>query len=89
MAKQAELPGIERKLKDLHDCALEYAEKRDARQALLAEEVDLKVKLLALMKKYKKETYEYNGVSIQVVHEEETVKVRIKEKKEADEEDAA
>lgn len=80
--KQERLPGVENKLKDLHDCALDYADKRDERQACLVEEVELKTKLLALMKKHKLEHYEYEDVNIDVVREEETVKVRIKHAKE-------
>lgn len=76
---QNELPGMEdRKLKDLHDAALEYAEIRDQRMALSAQEVELKTSLLALMHKYKKESYVYDGIEINIVHEEETVKVKVK-----------
>ena len=79
--RQVELPGLEnRKLKDLHETALTYAEKRDERQALLTEEVDLKQRLLTLLKKYKMDHYEYNGVTVDRVMEEETVRVRIKSK---------
>lgn len=87
MARQADLPGLEnRKLKDLHETALTYAEKRDERQALLAEEVDLKQRLLTLLKKYKMDHYEYNGVVVDRVMEQETVLVKVKSK---DEEEAA
>lgn len=86
--KQEDLPGMsDRKLKDLHDCALEYAEKRDERQALLMEEVELKGKLLTLLKKHKMEHYEYEDVVIDLVHEEETVKVKIKRAKSEDEDE--
>jgi hypothetical protein len=84
--KQDELPGIERKMKDLHEAALEYADIRDRRQELTVEEVAAKTKLLDLMHKHKKEEYEYEGVSIRVVHEEETVKVRVRK---VEEEEAA
>lgn len=86
--KQGELPGIERKLKDLHEAALDYAVIRDERQELTLREVAAKTKLLDLMHKHKKEEYEYDGVSIRVVHEEETVKVRVA-KKDEEETDAA
>jgi hypothetical protein len=86
--KQYELPEIERKMKDLHEAALEYADIRDRRQELTVEEVAAKTKLLDLMHKHKKEEYEYEGVSIRVVHEEETVKVRVR-KVEEEESDAA
>jgi CRISPR/Cas system CSM-associated protein Csm5 (group 7 of RAMP superfamily) len=87
--KQERLPGVENKLKDLHECAMEYAEKRDERQAIGREEVALKAKLLGLMKKHKLDNYEYEDVSIEVVIEEETVKVKVKKHKDEDEEDAA
>lgn len=86
-SKQEALPGMaDRKLKDLHDAAISYAEKRDERQQLLAEEVELKGKLLDLMHKHKKEEYTYEDVHISIVHEEETVKVKIKKAKESDDE---
>ena len=56
--RQVDLPGMEnRKLADLRECALEYAEKRDERTSLLQEEVELKQRLLGLMKKHGKEEY--------------------------------
>lgn len=80
--KQADLPGMsDRKLKDLHECAEEYADKRDARQEIGRKEVELKTRLLGLLKKHKLEHYEYEDVTIDLVHEEETVKVRIKKQK--------
>jgi hypothetical protein len=85
-SKQDALPGMaDRKLKDLHDCALEYAEARDERQAIGAREVELKGKLLDLMHKHKKEEYTYEDVHINIVHEEETVKVKIKKAKDGEE----
>lgn len=85
-AKQARLPGTEGKITELQETAMEYAEKRDERQAIGKEEVDLKGKLLSLMKRHKLTEYKYGGVEISVIVEEETVKVRIK--KESDEEAA-
>jgi len=83
--RQQRLPGTgDAKLKDLHEAALSYAEIRDKRQVLTAEEVELKSKLLDLMHKYKKESYVYEDVNIQIVHEDETVKVKIKKAKEAE-----
>lgn len=81
--RQERLPGTgDAKLADLHRAALDYADIRDQRQALTSDEVELKGKLLDLMKKYKKEEYVYEDVSVRIVHEEETVKVRIKKAKE-------
>lgn len=75
----ASLPGMEdREIAELQGLALEYAEKRDERMAIGVQEVDLKGKLLAAMKRNHKRSYSYNGVEIDVVTEEETVKVRVK-----------
>ena len=71
----------DREIKALSDAAHEYAEARDERQEILRTEVGLKEKLLAQMKKLGKETYRYGDVEIRVVHEEETVKVKIKKPK--------
>lgn len=77
--KQESLPGMEdREITELEESAHAYAAVRDERMYLTAEEVELKVKLLALMKKYEKEKYVHAGVEISVVHEQETVKVRIR-----------
>lgn len=85
-AKQDDLPGMEnRKMKDLHSAAMEYADVRDRRQELNKEEVELKSKLLRLMKQHKMEKYEYEDVSIWIEIEEETVKVRVKKPKEEEE----
>src|SRR5262245_17900012 len=72
------LPGMEnRALEDLRAAALEYADIRDQRQALTAQEVALKAKVLGLMKAHKRSVYEYEGIEIRIVVEEETVKVKI------------
>jgi hypothetical protein len=84
--KQGDLPGMEnRKLKDLHEAAMDYADVRDRRQELNKEEVELKSKLLRLMKQHKMEKYEYEDVSIWIEIEEETVKVRVRKPKEEEE----
>jgi hypothetical protein len=81
--RQQRLPGTgDAKLADLHQSALDYADIRDQRQVLTTSEVELKDKLLQLMHKYKKEEYVYEDVHIKLVHEEETVKVKIKKAKE-------
>ena len=83
--KQQRLPGTEdAKIDALEDAAEEYARIRDERVALSAEEVELKGKLLDLMKANKKENYVRDGIEIHIVHEEETVKVKIK-KQDSDE----
>ena len=76
--KNKRLPGMEdAEIEDLEDAAREYANVRDDRMNLTREESSMKEKLLALMKKHKKEKYLHDGVEIKLVHEEETVKVRI------------
>jgi len=77
------LPGMEdREITELQELALEYAEARDKRMAIGIEEVELKKKLLSMMKRHHKKSYSYNGVEIEVVTEEETVKVRVRKKDE-------
>jgi hypothetical protein len=93
MAKQKQdaLPGMEnRKIKALQDAAMDYADIRDQRVALTAQEVELKQKLIELMHKHERETYTYSGVTITLVHEEESVKVKVSKPKdeESEEEEA-
>lgn len=86
MAEQS-LPGMEdRKIEALQDAALSYAKIRDKRQKLTLQEVELKTDLLKLMKKHKKTEYDYEDVHIEIVTEDEHVKVRIKKAKEDEEE---
>jgi len=80
--RQQRIPGTENKLQDLHDKALEYVEARDDRMSLLEQEVDLKNELLTLMKKHKLEKYEYEDLRIEVVHEDETIRVKLRKVKE-------
>jgi len=85
--RQKRLPGMaDAKLEALHNAALDYAEVRDKRQELTKEEVALKGTLLTLMHKHKKDHYEYNGVTIDLVTEQETVKVRVAKTKADDDE---
>ncbi len=67
----------DRKIEELHIAATEYVKYRDKRQQLTQTEVELKTELLRLMKKHKKETYKVDGIEVNIVHEEETVKVKI------------
>jgi hypothetical protein len=72
------LPGMEAPaIEELETLAKSYAKLRDKRQALTVQEVDLKGQLLGAMKKHKKTEYIYDNVTIKVVTEEETVKVKI------------
>lgn len=88
-ARTPALPGMEDSaIQPLEDAALAYADIRDQRMALNVEEVGLKATLLRLMKKFGKQTYQRDGVSIEIVAEEETVKVRVKKPEDDNEEDA-
>jgi hypothetical protein len=85
--RQEALPTMEnRKIKALQDAAMDYADIRDQRVALTAQEVELKQKLIDLMHKHDRETYTYNGVTITLVHEEESVKVKVSKPKSDEEE---
>lgn len=74
-----DLPGMEdRRITELHNAALEYAGVRDERMALNDREGQLKDKLIALMKKHKKEEYNCEGVRIIFEHvEEDKLKVKV------------
>lgn len=73
------LPGLEdHAIKALDNAAAEYADIRDQRMALTNQEVDLKSRAMKLMKKYGKTTYKHNGVSIEIVPGDESIKVKVK-----------
>jgi hypothetical protein len=85
-AKQQDLPGMEdRRINELDQAALDYAEGRDERMELTKKEVELKTKLITLMHRYNKKTYKYEDIEIELVPEGEKVKVRIHKEKEKDE----
>jgi hypothetical protein len=77
--RQARLPEMEDPaIEELEAKAEQYASIRDQRIALNAQEKPLKDGLLDLMKKNKKTHYHRDGVSIDIVTEKETVRVKIK-----------
>jgi hypothetical protein len=77
--KTARLPGMEDPaIEELENAAREYAGTRDDRMHLLETEIELKGKLLDLMKKNNKELYKRDGIEIRLVHEKESVKVKVK-----------
>lgn len=81
MAKQKALPGMEnRKLADLNDAAEKYAEFRDARMALLRQEIDQKSLVLALMKKHRRTSYTYEDLEITLVPGEEKLRAKVHSK---------
>jgi hypothetical protein len=72
------LPGMEdHAIKPLEDIATAYADVRDRRIELNAEEHELKDHAKALMKKYDKTIYKHGGVEIRIVPGEDDVKVKI------------
>ena len=80
--RQQKLPGTEdSKIAPLESAAQEYAELRDQRMELNAEESKLKQKLLNLMKQHGNTTYKRAGIEIKLVTDEETVKVKIRKPK--------
>lgn len=73
------LPGMgDAKIEVLEDKALEYAEVRDSRISLSQKEVELKGQLLDLMKAQKREHYHRGAIKIDIVHEKENIKVKVK-----------
>jgi hypothetical protein len=85
-AKQRRLPGTENSaIQELEDAAAQYADIRDQRMELTKSEAVLKGSLLVMMKAHKKKSYTRDGISIEIIPENEKVKVRIKKDKEEDE----
>lgn len=78
-SKTGALPGMERKgIKEIEDLADEYVGFRDARMEQLKKEVPAKAALIAAMKKYKQEVYEFeeDGKTVTVtLKTDEKVKV--------------
>lgn len=83
---QADLPGMEdRKIPDLHAAALDYVGIRDTRMSLTEQETTAKDKVIALMKKHKKEEYQCEGVKIIFEHvEEDKLKVKVRKEEDAE-----
>ncbi len=78
--RQARLPEMEDPaIEAIERAADKYVEFRDERMAAMREEVDLKTKLIAVMKKNRKTTYDRGGYHIEIVVEHEKVKVKIKD----------
>lgn len=77
--RQQQLPEMEdRKVQVLEDKAQEYAEVRDQRIGLSQQEGTLKSELLQLMKAQKREHYHRGPIVIDIVHEKENIKVKVK-----------
>lgn len=81
--RQEQLPGMEdRAIKAIDNAAGDYADVRDERQKLTAQEASLKTELLNLMHKFKKTHYKHGTVEITVKPEGEKITVRIKDENE-------
>lgn len=77
--RQQRLPEMEdNRIAALEDKALEYAEVRDERMGLSRKEVELKGQLLDLMKANKKKSYHNGSIHIEIIHEKENIKVKVK-----------
>ena len=74
-----DLPGMEdRAIGSLEKLAEEYAGYRDDRMAIGQHEIRLKGEVLAEMKKLGKTRYHRDGITIEIVTEQEGVKVKVK-----------
>ena len=75
---QKRLPGTEdAAIEELEEAAQSYAKVRDQRVALSRREIDQKDILLKIMKRHKKTVYRHGNVSIEIIQEDELLKVRI------------
>ena len=74
----------DRTIAELDEVAETYADIRDRRIALNEEEANLKQQAMALMKKYKKKHYARDGIEITLEPGEETIKVKVKKAKDAE-----
>ena len=78
-----DLPGMEdRTIGSLEKMAEEYADYRDERIAIGQREVRLKADVMSEMKRLGKTRYHRNGITIEIVVEQESVKVSVKKPKE-------
>lgn len=78
-AEQTYIPGTEPvRIKEIDQVAADYVNARDDRMAALAEEIEIKPKLLAVMKEHGLTEYSFDGYMVEVQHGEENVKVKKK-----------
>lgn len=77
--KRATQPDLieDMRIPELHEAALDYVGKRDARIDAGRLEKDAKDLLLAQMKKHEKEVYQADGLTCRIVHEKENIKVEV------------
>lgn len=84
----ARLPGLEdAQIEELETIATEYKKQQKKRMSYLSKEVEQKGLLLEAMKRHKKKHYKFEDLEIEIVPTGE--KLRVKIKKEDDEEEAA
>ena len=73
------MPGTEDPvISEIEDLAESYAELRDKRIALLAQEIKIKDQLMQTMKATNKRHYHRDGIDVTIIAESETVKVKVK-----------
>src|SRR5215467_146131 len=77
-AKPQRLPGVDGAIPELDNAAHDYAALRDERMALTEQEVTLKATVLKLMHKHGKTVYQHGAVTITLVPEDKTVKVKVR-----------
>lgn len=75
---QKMIPGTEpERIKAIEDVAKKYVNCRDERMGLTEEEIDLKAKLIDVMKSHNCETYQFDGYMCELSHvDEDQVKVK-------------
>ncbi len=82
------LPGIETGIPELEELGFEYAALRDRRMKVLAEEVELKRKVIPLMQKHKLNEYTTEGITMKLVPGELKLKVTVDKSDDDDPDDA-
>jgi hypothetical protein len=76
--RQQRLPTMDdAKIEILHSLATDYADMRDRRMQLGKKEVELKGKILDVLKAHKMEHYHYSDIDITVINEKQKVRVKI------------
>jgi hypothetical protein len=75
--KQETLPGVEGGIPELEQLGYEFAMVRDKRKALLKQEGDLKNKVLEAMHRNHMLTYNYEGLSMEIIPGKEGLLVEV------------
>lgn len=78
IARQETLPTMsDAKITAIENAALNYVEGRDERMEATTREVELKEKLIEVMHKHEKTEYRRGKISVRLVVEKESVKVKV------------